>query len=175
MPIILQSSLRIGLPQVCIAGLAIATVEARRQSQRHSEEIYSRTKEAVRENISGKHIGLIRQGSCLGQSLALQPALAITRFDIRRNRSRESFRRKSNLIRDRQILYFYQSKKIFGIGKLSYSLTLSFFDFGLFRETNSASASLYISQDTTHSRTCTHCNQKLMHSVPRRGLQYYDA
>ena len=83
--------------------------------------IYSRTKEAFRGNISGKHIDLTRQGNCLRQSLALKPTLAITRFDIRRSRSRETFR-------NRQILHFCQSKKTFRIGKLSHSLTVSFFD-----------------------------------------------
>ena len=130
--------------------------------------IYSRTREAIRENISGKHIDLIQQGNCLRQSLAWQPPLAITRFDIRRNRSRETFRRKSNLIRNRQsleILHFCQSKKTFRIGKLSHTLFLWFW---LFRETNSAHAvmtssrlSLYIRQnsiDMLHSLTQGHAH-----------------
>ena len=134
--------------------------------------IYSRAKEAIRENISGKRTDLIQQGSCLRQSLALQPTLAITRFDIRRNRSRETLRLKSNLIRDRQILCFYQSKKTFRIGKLSYSLALSFFGFGLFKETSSAhaimtSSRLHLTLDKTALICCihslkdmhTHCNR----------------
>ena len=153
--------------------------------------IYSRTKEAFRGNISGKHIDLTRQGNCLRQSLALKPTLAITRFDIRRNRSRETFRRKSNLIRDRQILHFCQSKKTFRIGKLSHSLTLSFFGFGLFRETNSAhavmtSSRLHFTLDKTALTCCIHSLKDMQSlqsaairssctSVPRRGLQSYDA
>ena len=154
--------------------------------------IYSRTNEAIRENISGKHIDLIQQGNCLRQSLALQPTFAITRFDIRRNRSRETFRRKSNLIRDRQFQHFCQSKKTFRIGKPSHSLTLSFFGFGLFRETNSAhavmtSSRLHFALDKTALTCCIH-SLKDMHtlqsdairssctqSVPRRGLQSNDA
>ena len=149
--------------------------------------IYSRTKEAFRGNISGKHIDLTRQGNCLRQSRPLEPTLAITRFDIRRNRSRETFRRRSNLIRDRQIQHFSQSKKSCRIGKLSHALTLSFFGFGLFRETNSAHAvmtgsrlhfTLDSRQDSIdmlhslpqgHAITAIGCNQRLMHVSPSAG------
>ena len=130
--------------------------------------IYSRTKEAIRENISGKHIDLTQQGNCLRQSLALQPTLAITRFNIRRNRSRETFRLKSNLIRDRHILHFSQSKKTFRIGKLSHSLALSFLWFWAFQGNKQCtcshdkqSASLYNRQDSIdmlHSLTQGHAH-----------------
>ena len=137
--------------------------------------IYSRAKEAIRENISGKHTDLIQQGSCLRQSLALQPTLAITRFDIRRSRSRETFRRKSNLIRDRQILHFCQSKKTFRIGKLSHSLTLSFFGFGLFSETNSAhavmtSSRLHFTLDKIALTCCIH-SLKDMHTLQSDAIR----
>ena len=109
------------------------------------------------------------------QSLAVKPTLAITRFDIRRNRSRETFRRKSNLIRDRQILHFCQSKKTFRIGKLSHSLTLSFFGFGLFRETNSAhavmtSSRLHFTLDKTALTCCIH-SLKDMHTLQSAAIR----
>ena len=90
-----------------------------------------------------------------------------------------------------QILHFCQSKKTFRIGKLSHSLTLSFFWFWAFQGNKQCtcshdkqSASFYIRQDSIdmlhsltqgHAHTAIGCNQKLMHSVPRRGLQSNDA
>ena len=151
MQVVLQSALRIGLPEQSVLWISHCYNRSKEVVVQVLGAIYSRTKEAIRRKISGNHIDLIQQGNCLTQSLVLQPTLAITRFDIRRNRSREIFRLKSNLFRDRQILRFYQSKKNISDRKFSYSLILSFFDFGLFRETNSAhtshdnqSASLYI-------------------------------
>ena len=105
---------------------------------------------------------------------------------------REAFRRKSNLIRDRQILRFCQSKKTFRIGKLSLSFSHTLFLwFWAFQGNKQCtcshdkqSASLYIRQDSIdmlhsltqgHAHTAIGCNQKLMRSVPRRGLQSYDA
>ena len=73
----------------------VATVEARRQSHRHSEQSTVALRKQSEKTFRGsKHIDLTQQGNCLRQSLALQPTPAITRFDIRRNRSRETFRLK---------------------------------------------------------------------------------
>ena len=79
----------------------------------------------------------------------------------------------------------------FGSEKLSHSLTLSFFGFGLFRETNSAhavmtSSRLHFTLDKTALTCCIHSLKDMQSlqsaairssctSVPRRGLQSYDA
>ena len=162
------------------------------QSQRQSEQSTVALKEAFRRKHSrGKHVDLIQQGNCLRQSLASEPTLAITRFGVRRNQKSENHFRanpisfeigKSSIPADRS----------FRIGKkFSHSLTLSFFGFGLFRETNSAhavmtSSRLHFTLDKT-ALTC--CIQSLKNmqslqsdairssctSVPRSGLQSYDA
>ena len=128
MQVILQSALRIGFPEQSVLWISQCYNRSKEAVVQVLGAIYSRTKEVIRRKISGNHIDLIQQGNCLTQSLVLQPTLAITRFDIRRNRSTEIFRLKSNLFRDRQILCFYQSKKIFRIENsliLSYSLSLT--------------------------------------------------
>ena len=96
-------------------------------------------------------------------------------------KTEKTFRCESNLIRDRQIQHSCRSI-ISDRKKFSHTLTLSFFGFGLFRETNKCtcshdkpSASLYIRQDSIdmlhsitqgHAITAIGCTQKLMHLSP---------
>ena len=146
--------------------------------------IYSRTKEAFRENISGKHIDLIRQGNCLRQSLhsnlhlqSLDSTFGETDREKHFEESPISFEIGKSCISANRRKHFGSESSLI----LSHSLSLAL---GFFRETNSKqSASLYIRQDSIdmlhsltqgHAHTAIGCNQKLMHSVPRRGLQSYD-
>ena len=131
------------------------------------------------KTFRGKHI--VHSARQLSQTAPLHQdlKLAFTSFCI-------SAKKESNLIRDRQlkqstIREIISSRKI-----LSHYLTLSFFGFGLFRETNSAhavmaSSRLHFTLDKTALTCCIQslkdmhtafsCNRKLMHSVPRQGLQ----
>ena len=105
-------------------------------------------------------------------------------------KTEKTFRCESNLIRDRQIQHSCRSI-ISDRKKFSRTLTLSFFGFGLFRETNSAHAvmtslRLHFTLDKTALTCCIQSLKDMQSlqsaalrssctSVPRGGLQSYDA